>query len=67
MRFSVRAVNGTAVDNLAPKKETREESLENWKVKMLYDGECPLCMREVMRKSKQQFPLSLDGMLIHDL
>ncbi|KAJ7283027.1 hypothetical protein O6H91_16G061800 [Diphasiastrum complanatum] len=23
------------------------ESLENWTIKMLYDGECPLCMREV--------------------
>lgn len=21
--------------------------LPNWKIKMLYDGECPLCMREV--------------------
>ncbi|KAH6758368.1 putative thiol-disulfide oxidoreductase DCC [Perilla frutescens var. frutescens] len=47
VRLSIRAVNGTAVDNLAPKKETPEASLENWKVKMLYDGECPLCMREV--------------------
>ncbi|KAL6579904.1 hypothetical protein OROMI_007928 [Orobanche minor] len=31
----------------APKKETQKESPENWKIKMLYDGECPLCMREV--------------------
>ncbi|KAL6509605.1 hypothetical protein OROGR_022915 [Orobanche gracilis] len=37
MRFSIGA----------PKKETQKESPGNWKIKMLYDGECPLCMREV--------------------
>lgn len=41
-------MNGSAVDNVALKKETGEQSSENWKVKMLFDGECPLCMREVM-------------------
>lgn len=24
-----------------------DSSLQSWKIKMLYDGECPLCMREV--------------------
>ncbi|XP_059290885.1 uncharacterized protein At5g50100, chloroplastic [Lycium ferocissimum] len=47
-RFSIRAISGTTVDPVAPKKDINEEkSPENWKIKMLYDGECPLCMREV--------------------
>ncbi|KAL3655316.1 hypothetical protein CASFOL_001102 [Castilleja foliolosa] len=44
VKFSIRAINGTSVDPLAPKKE---QSSDNWKIKMLYDGDCPLCMREV--------------------
>ncbi|KAL8547430.1 hypothetical protein ACS0TY_006962 [Phlomoides rotata] len=47
VKFSIRAINGTAVDPVAPKKENWEPSSENWKIKMLYDGDCPLCMREV--------------------
>ncbi|XP_073159051.1 uncharacterized protein At5g50100, chloroplastic [Henckelia pumila] len=47
VKYPIRAVSGTAVDPVAPKKEKKEPSTENWKVKMLYDGECPLCMREV--------------------
>jgi hypothetical protein len=27
----------------------KEPSDSNWKIKMLYDGDCPLCMREVHR------------------
>ncbi|KAK3030091.1 hypothetical protein RJ639_037639 [Escallonia herrerae] len=46
--YSVRAVHGVATDPVAPKKVGEEEqSSQNWKIKMLYDGECPLCMREV--------------------
>lgn len=31
------------------KKVENEEEMPNkdWKIKMLYDGDCPLCMREV--------------------
>ncbi|KAK6153331.1 hypothetical protein DH2020_012970 [Rehmannia glutinosa] len=47
VKFSIRAINQTAVDPLASNKGTQEESSENWKIKMLYDGECPLCMKEV--------------------
>nr|GLL22325.1 uncharacterized protein At5g50100, mitochondrial [Ipomoea trifida] len=46
-RFSVRATSGTTVGAVAPKKENEDQSSKNWKIKMLYDGECPLCMREV--------------------
>ncbi|XP_075480475.1 uncharacterized protein At5g50100, chloroplastic isoform X1 [Primulina tabacum] len=46
-KYRIRAVSGVTVDPVAPKKETEEPSKENWKIKMLYDGECPLCMREV--------------------
>ncbi|XP_047959759.1 uncharacterized protein At5g50100, chloroplastic-like isoform X2 [Salvia hispanica] len=41
VKLSIRAVNGSAMDSKPL------GSSENWKVKMLYDGECPLCMREV--------------------
>ncbi|KAL0421824.1 UNVERIFIED_CONTAM: putative protein, chloroplastic [Sesamum latifolium] len=47
MKFSIRAINGTAADPVSAKKETQKPSSENWKIKMLYDGDCPLCMREV--------------------
>ncbi|OIT04911.1 PREDICTED: uncharacterized protein At5g50100, mitochondrial [Nicotiana attenuata] len=47
-RYSIRAISGTTVDPVAPKKDNAEQqSPENWKIKMLYDGDCPLCMREV--------------------
>ncbi|KAJ4712271.1 Thiol-disulfide oxidoreductase DCC [Melia azedarach] len=42
------AIQEASVDRLTPKKEyEKEQSPENWKIKMLYDGDCPLCMREV--------------------
>lgn len=28
-------------------KKEQNESPKDWKIKMLYDGDCPLCMREV--------------------
>ncbi|KAL1812463.1 hypothetical protein ACET3Z_022528 [Daucus carota] len=48
----VRAIQGAATDSAASKKSQTNESQSesspsNWKVKMLYDGDCPLCMREV--------------------
>ncbi|GMN45824.1 hypothetical protein TIFTF001_015016 [Ficus carica] len=44
-RFGIRAVSEAVV---TPKKEDESSSSpENWKIKMLYDGDCPLCMREV--------------------
>ncbi|EYU29936.1 hypothetical protein ABFS82_04G167300 [Erythranthe guttata] len=47
LKFSIRSINGTAADPMAPKKENQEPSSQSWEIKMLYDGECPLCMREV--------------------
>lgn len=50
LTYLVRAISGTkTVDNVAVsgKFQNEEESPENWKIKMLYDGDCPLCMREV--------------------
>lgn len=50
--YSARAINAdgsaTVLDPAIPKKKKDEdESPEGWKIKMLYDGDCPLCMREV--------------------
>ncbi|CAK9169390.1 unnamed protein product [Ilex paraguariensis] len=46
-KYSIRAIQGAAADPVAPKKEDEEQLTKEWKIKMLYDGECPLCMREV--------------------
>lgn len=51
--YSARAINAdgsaTVLDPVTPKKKKDEEGSppESWKIKMLYDGDCPLCMREV--------------------
>ncbi|XP_027126520.1 uncharacterized protein At5g50100, chloroplastic isoform X2 [Coffea arabica] len=60
-RHSIRATQGSGaarvLDHVAPKKEDVEQSSENWKIKMLYDGECPLCMKEVnmLRERNKSF------------
>ncbi|XP_030458385.1 uncharacterized protein At5g50100, chloroplastic [Syzygium oleosum] len=54
---SVRAIQGAAAEPVAPKKEDERQSLRDWKIKMLYDGDCPLCMREVdmLRERNKQY------------
>ncbi|KAB1202462.1 hypothetical protein CJ030_MR8G019534 [Morella rubra] len=47
LRYPIRAISEATADPSTPKKENGEESPQNWNIKMLYDGECPLCMREV--------------------
>nr|POF21193.1 uncharacterized protein, mitochondrial [Quercus suber] len=47
LKFPIRAISEATVDPLTPKKEDEEQSPQNWTIKMLYDGDCPLCMREV--------------------
>ncbi|CAK9177324.1 unnamed protein product [Ilex paraguariensis] len=47
-KYSIRAIQGAAADPVTPKKEDEEQLSKEWKIKMLYDGECSLCMREVM-------------------
>lgn len=39
----IRAISEAAAEPAISKKEEEEQ----WKIKMLYDGDCPLCMREV--------------------
>ncbi|KAJ8449133.1 hypothetical protein Cgig2_004188 [Carnegiea gigantea] len=50
-RYSIRAVQeaNTVEPAVASKRdlEKQSDSGQNWKIKMLYDGDCPLCMREV--------------------
>ncbi|KAL3512923.1 hypothetical protein ACH5RR_025640 [Cinchona calisaya] len=61
--FSIRATRGSGgtAEVLDPvvvsKEENEEQSSKNWKIKMLYDGECPLCMREVdmLRERNKSF------------
>ncbi|XP_031404938.1 uncharacterized protein At5g50100, chloroplastic [Punica granatum] len=45
MGYPIRAIQGATAEAAVPKKE--EMPPQDWKIKMLYDGECPLCMREV--------------------
>ncbi|KAF5957435.1 hypothetical protein HYC85_004660 [Camellia sinensis] len=56
-KCSIRAITGATVDPVAPQKEDEERSSENWKIKMLYNGECPLCMRQVnmLRERNKQY------------
>ncbi len=46
-----RNVNYKAIDHLsfmtAAQTQSGQQSQTNWKIKLLYDGECPLCLREV--------------------
>ncbi|XVF50273.1 hypothetical protein PTKIN_Ptkin04bG0083000 [Pterospermum kingtungense] len=39
------------------KEADEQQSPQNWKIKMLYDGDCPLCMREVdmLRERNKQY------------
>ncbi|CAN7030118.1 unnamed protein product [Brassica oleracea var. botrytis] len=48
-RYQIRAIQGESVDRGTQSKNNDEPKPkpENWKIKMLYDGDCPLCMREV--------------------
>ncbi|XAR50142.1 hypothetical protein NMG60_11004394 [Bertholletia excelsa] len=56
-KFPIRAVHGVTADPVSPDREGKDKSPENWKIKMLYDGECPLCMREVnmLRERNKQY------------
>ncbi|KAI0497076.1 uncharacterized protein At5g50100, chloroplastic [Dendrobium catenatum] len=54
--FQIRAVNSES--KLKEMTQSKDEGLSNtWKIKMLYDGECPLCMREVnmLRERNQAY------------
>ncbi|GKV14253.1 hypothetical protein SLEP1_g25155 [Rubroshorea leprosula] len=57
--YQVRAIQEATAHPIAPKKgkDDDEQSPENWKIKMLYDGDCPLCMREVnmLRQRNKQY------------
>jgi predicted DCC family thiol-disulfide oxidoreductase YuxK len=43
-KHQIRAIQ---TDTATPTKSSDQKSHETWKIKMLYDGDCPLCMREV--------------------
>ncbi|GAB2213211.1 hypothetical protein Droror1_Dr00021233 [Drosera rotundifolia] len=54
----MRAVHGASVEPVVNEKRgDGEEGSHDWKVKMLYDGDCPLCMREVnmLRERDKQY------------
>ncbi|KAF3437089.1 hypothetical protein FNV43_RR19842 [Rhamnella rubrinervis] len=47
-KFPIRAISEVpAADPISTKREDEESTRQTWKIKMLYDGDCPLCMREV--------------------
>lgn len=51
--FSVRAIQEATTEPITHTKGDKggqSQSSPSWKVKMLYDGDCPLCMREVYTK-----------------
>ncbi|KAE9453795.1 hypothetical protein C3L33_14329, partial [Rhododendron williamsianum] len=57
LKYPIRAIHEATVNPVAPSKDDAGKSPDNWKVKMLYDGECPLCMREVnmLRERDKQY------------
>ncbi|XP_020887497.1 uncharacterized protein At5g50100, mitochondrial isoform X2 [Arabidopsis lyrata subsp. lyrata] len=55
IKYQVRAIQGASVDPVVtPLKNREEPKPQNWKIKMLYDGDCPLCMREVNNMLKER-------------
>ena len=49
-KYQIRAIQEATADTITPQKgkeDDEQQSPQNWKIKMLYDGDCPLCMREV--------------------
>ncbi|KAK8656164.1 hypothetical protein V6N13_108721 [Hibiscus sabdariffa] len=56
----IRAIQEATADPITSQKgkeDDEQKSQQNWKIKMLYDGDCPLCMREVdmLRERNKQF------------
>ncbi|TYJ41558.1 hypothetical protein E1A91_A03G030600v1 [Gossypium mustelinum] len=50
-KYQIRAIQEVTADTVKSQKgkeDDEQNSPQNWKIKMLYDGDCPLCMREVM-------------------
>eukprot|EP00262_Sarcandra_glabra_P014264 TRINITY_DN4131_c1_g1_i1.p1 TRINITY_DN4131_c1_g1~~TRINITY_DN4131_c1_g1_i1.p1 ORF type:complete len:212 (-),score=37.13 TRINITY_DN4131_c1_g1_i1:226-861(-) len=45
-KYCICGIHKKAVELKTSSKE-EDRILKSWKIKMLYDGECPLCMREV--------------------
>lgn len=49
-KYQIRAIQEVTADTVKSQKgkeDDEQNSPQNWKIKMLYDGDCPLCMREV--------------------
>ncbi|KAK8456517.1 hypothetical protein SEVIR_3G032500v4 [Setaria viridis] len=51
---------------VAPTSDLKDgdNSSKNWRIKMLYDGDCPLCMREVMGRIHA---ILSDGTIVTDV
>ncbi|XVF09229.1 hypothetical protein REPUB_Repub07fG0074300 [Reevesia pubescens] len=59
-KYQIRAIQEAAADTVKAwkgKEDDDQQSPQNWKIKMLYDGDCPLCMREVdmLRERNKQY------------
>ncbi|XVE57085.1 hypothetical protein DITRI_Ditri04bG0063700 [Diplodiscus trichospermus] len=58
--YQIRAIQEATADTIKSQKEKEDDeqqSRQNWQIKMLYDGDCPLCMREVdmLRERNKQY------------
>ncbi|TYH81232.1 hypothetical protein ES332_D03G185000v1 [Gossypium tomentosum] len=59
-KYQIRAIQEVTADTVKSQKgkeDDEQSSPQNWKIKMLYDGDCPLCMREVdmLRERNKQY------------
>ncbi|KAL2935971.1 hypothetical protein RDABS01_019089 [Bienertia sinuspersici] len=60
VKHSIRAIHqGSTLDPVTPKKDegNKHDYDHNWTIKMLYDGDCPLCMKEVnmLREKNKEY------------
>ncbi|KAE8732185.1 hypothetical protein F3Y22_tig00002237pilonHSYRG00704 [Hibiscus syriacus] len=56
----IRAIQEATADTITSQKrkeDDEQKSQQNWKIKMFYEGDCPLCMREVdmLRERNKQY------------
>lgn len=64
LKYQIRAISEAVVDPVSSNKENGERSPQSWKIKMLYDGDCPLCMREVVLRSHIHFQIMPLGIVL---
>lgn len=64
-KYSIRAAHEATTMPVTQKRWNEDQSSQNWKIKMLYDGDSPLCMSEVCREIFYIFVYIFCVMCVH--